>query len=131
MARRKHEFLGIDVKDESAAREWLTREWQASQEEVDRFDILVAADWQESYEGSAWILLRERSTGKLFEVSGGHCSCMGYEGQFEPAPSSETYLLSDNFNVSYRTEPKITDYIKRNFGGKKLARKTAKSPTAG
>ena len=35
-----------------------------------------------SYDGSAWVLLTK--DGKLYEVNGGHCSCYGLEGQWEP-----------------------------------------------
>lgn len=45
-------------------------------------EILLADYSYESYEGSAWVLYRK--DGKLFEVNGGHCSCYGLEGQWEP-----------------------------------------------
>ncbi len=42
--------------------------------------IIIAVYNQECYEGSAMVLF-ERD-GKLFEVHGSHCSCMGLEGQW-------------------------------------------------
>ena len=39
-----------------------------------------------SYEGWAWVLF-ERD-GKLYEVSGSHCSCYGLEGQWSPEETS-------------------------------------------
>lgn len=74
---------------EEQVREGLTSwSWQATQEEVDRFDILYGSETYECYEGYAFYLLRERSTGKLFEVNGSHCSCYEFEGQFEPEETS-------------------------------------------
>lgn len=34
------------------------------------------------YDGSAYVLFEKNN--KLFEVYGGHCSCFGLEGQFNP-----------------------------------------------
>jgi len=44
--------------------------------------ILFAAYLYENYSGSAFVLFAK--DGKLFEVNGGHCSCYGLEGQWEP-----------------------------------------------
>lgn len=44
--------------------------------------ILFASYGGAAYEGDA-VVLFERD-GKLFEVHGGHCSCHGLEGQWEP-----------------------------------------------
>lgn len=35
-------------------------------------------------DSSSWFLLKEKGSGKLFEVHGSHCSCYGFEGQFTP-----------------------------------------------
>ncbi len=45
-------------------------------------EILLAAYEHEGYEGSAMVLFERE--GQLFEVSGGHCSCYGLEGQWKP-----------------------------------------------
>jgi hypothetical protein len=44
-------------------------------------DILFAGYWYGSYDGSARVLYRK--DGKLYEFSGGHCSCSGLERQWE------------------------------------------------
>ncbi len=51
---------------------------------LDEAEILVAAYEIDGsgYEGSAYVLYKK--DGKLFEVEGSHCSCMGLEGQWEP-----------------------------------------------
>ena len=43
-----------------------------------------------SYDGSAFVLF-ERD-GKLYEVNGGHCSCYGLEGQWDPEETSVEVL---------------------------------------
>lgn len=48
--------------------------------------ILFASYTYEGYEGSAWVLFTKG--GKLYEVSGSHCSCYGLEGQWEPQETS-------------------------------------------
>lgn len=51
-------------------------------------------------DSSAWFLLRERGTQNLFEVSGSHCSCYGFEDQWKPEPTTREYLKSDKFSFS-------------------------------
>lgn len=45
-------------------------------------EVLYATYTYEDYEGSAYVLFQR--DGKLYEVHGGHCSCYGLEGQWEP-----------------------------------------------
>ena len=45
-------------------------------------EILFASYGYENYSGDAFVLFRR--DGKLYEVNGGHCSCYGLEGQWEP-----------------------------------------------
>jgi len=69
--------------------------YQVSQSFVDNYQILIAEVYRDGYEESSYFLLIEKSTGGLFEVRGGHCSCYGFEGQFEPASTSIEYLISE------------------------------------
>ncbi len=55
------------------------------------YEIIVAVYSQGSYDGQAYVLARK--DGKLFEVEGGHCSCYGLEGQWNPSEVSIKYLL--------------------------------------
>lgn len=50
----------------------------------DDIEILLASYTQECYEGDAFVLFKRKSDGKLYEVNGGHCSCYGLEGQWNP-----------------------------------------------
>lgn len=45
--------------------------------------VLVANYTYEDYSGDAYVLFERE--GQLFEVHGGHCSCYGLEGQWEPS----------------------------------------------
>lgn len=48
--------------------------------------IIFAAFTGDCYEGSAFVLF-ERG-GKLYEVNGSHCSCFGFEDQWDPEEAS-------------------------------------------
>lgn len=81
---------------EANIKEMLVKQYEASKEEVARFNILVAYEEEDSCGGDSHFLLREIATGQLFEVHGSHCSCYGFEGQFKPEPTSEKYLRSQH-----------------------------------
>lgn len=53
---------------------------------VDNANILFASYGYECYSGDAFVLLD--MCGNLYEVNGGHCSCYGLEGQWEPEETS-------------------------------------------
>jgi hypothetical protein len=53
-------------------------------------NILIAYYSCANYEGQAYVLYEQG--GKLFEVTGGHCSCNGLEGQWEPEETSISAL---------------------------------------
>jgi len=59
------------------------------EEALDDIQILLAAYEYECYNGQAFVLFLKE--GQLFEVFGGHCSCYGLEGQFDP----EKVILSE------------------------------------
>lgn len=52
----------------------------------ENINILLAWYGYGDYDGSAFVLF-ERD-GNLYEVNGGHCSCYGLEGQWEPEETS-------------------------------------------
>ncbi len=47
-------------------------------------EVLAASYDGYAYEGSAFVLFRDKRDGQLYEVNGSHCSCYGLEGQWEP-----------------------------------------------
>ena len=83
----------IDVKHH------IVTEYTVDEKTVDKFDILVAYEsvghW--GCDSSSYYLLRNKTDGELHEVHGSHCSCYGFEGQFEPEETSIEYLKSDRF----------------------------------
>lgn len=54
-------------------------------------DVLLASYGHENYSGDAFVLFKK--DGKLYEVNGGHCSCYGLEGQWEPEETTAAALL--------------------------------------
>lgn len=114
------EFLCLgdtDLPTELRARAWLFDEWKAKPEELVPFDVLIVLVRSWDYEEVAWMLLRDRATGKLYENTGSHCSCSGFEDQFLPAPSSAEYLLSDKFSLTSlnKYKPAVREYVRRNL----------------
>lgn len=77
----------------------IVKEYDAKREDVERFDFLVAYESVGNWgcDSSSWFLLRDKGTGELYEVSGSHCSCYGFEGQWEPSATTLGYLQSEHF----------------------------------
>lgn len=72
-------------------------------------EIILASYTYEDYSGDAFVLFRK--DGQLFEVNGGHCSCYGLEGQWEPEETSVEALrhrLAGNFGTTYVCDGKGT-----------------------
>ena len=90
-----------DLKNmtEIEVKQHIVTEYAVNEKTVDKFDILVAYEsvghW--GCDSSSYYLLRNKADGKLYEVHGSHCSCYGFEGQFEPEETSIEYLKSDRF----------------------------------
>lgn len=89
-------------KDSDVVRNKIVKDFEIARERIDEFQILVAYMSVGDYgcDSSAWLLLRDRKSGGLFEVHASHCSCYGFEGQFAPEPTTEAYLKSDKFSFS-------------------------------
>lgn len=68
-------------------------------EKLENYDILVAYESVGSWgcDSSSWFLIKDKTTGELYETHGSHCSCYGFEGQFEPEHTTVEYLQSDKF----------------------------------
>jgi len=64
---------------------WTTQEKIKEVEKgFEHVDVLLASYSYENYSGDAFVLFRDTRDGKLYEVHGGHCSCYGLEGQWDP-----------------------------------------------
>lgn len=84
---------GFDYGVPSAA------EKEALRATLEQYDIVVAYESVGDYgcDSSSWFLLRHRTSGAYFENHGSHCSCYGFEGQFDPEEVTLEHLRSDKF----------------------------------
>ena len=66
---------------------------------LDGFDFLVAYESVGNWgcDSSSWFLMRDKQTGTLYENYGSHCSCFGFEGQWEPEETSYGHIASEKF----------------------------------
>jgi len=71
-------------------------------------DILIAYESVGSWgcDSSSFFLLRKDS--KLYEINGSHCSCYGFENQFNPQETTKEALLQRSFYMGgYDDEEEI------------------------
>lgn len=89
-----------DLKDmtDSEVRKHLIEEYETTKEEVSKYDILIAYESEDSYEGNSFFLLKNKEDGGYYHTYGSHCSCYGFEGQFEPEKTTIKYLQSEHFS---------------------------------
>lgn len=73
-------------------------EFHADVKDVDKYKFIICYVDYGDYEGTGWILMKDKETGALYENHSGHCSCYGNEGQFTPEPTHLKYLKSSNFS---------------------------------
>ena len=85
---------------DAEVRSHIQSSYDAAPHVLDNFDILIAYESVGSWgcDSSSFFLLRNKSTNELFENHGSHCSCYGFEGQFEPDKTTIEYLTSTKFN---------------------------------
>jgi len=72
--------------------EGLMRDYSIDPQDLEGVNIILADYSYQDYEGNSFVLFEK--AGKLYEVNGGHCSCYGLEGQWEP----EEVLLEELLN---------------------------------
>lgn len=72
----------------------------AVSDELKKYKVMVAYESVGSWgcDSSSYFLLQNRETGIFYEFSGSHCSCYGFEGQFDPQEAPLEYLKSDKFH---------------------------------
>lgn len=90
-------MLGWFAEDDRFKTQQDLKEWIGSNFECDppAGEIVAASHTEPDYEESCWFLLKIGED--YFEATGSHCSCYGYEGQWELKPASLEYLTSNNF----------------------------------
>ncbi|PHE75142.1 hypothetical protein [Bacillus wiedmannii] len=90
-----------DLKDmsEEELRDHIVEDYEVEHEELDKYDILIAYESVGSWgcDSESFFLLNNKETGQLFENHASHCSCYGFEHQFEPEETTVEYLQSEHF----------------------------------
>jgi hypothetical protein len=76
-----------------------------------KIKILFAFYEYADYSGNAWVLFLQ--DGKLYEVNGGHCSCYGLEGQWDPEPTTlkDIAFRIKNGNWGYAWRSDLVDFL--------------------
>ncbi len=77
--------------------EEVSKRFEVERSKLDGMEFLIVYMQDDTWYGSAYFLVRDRETGLLYEVAGGHCSCNGFEGQWDPKITSKEYLLSEHW----------------------------------
>ena len=77
----------------------LLSDFNIQKEDIEGCNFIVADYAMGDYEGSAYVLFQKDD--KLYEVTAGHCSCYGLEGQWEPQETSVEALKHILENGSY------------------------------
>lgn len=62
-----------------------------------KYKFLIVQLDDSCYESSCYMLLKDNDN-NYYTIYGGHCSCYGYEGQFQPTPCNIHNVLD---NISY------------------------------
>ncbi|MNX73904.1 hypothetical protein D3C86_1053200 [compost metagenome] len=73
--------MGLYLNDFSSLTDVVSN-YGISHQELEGANMILADYTYENYEGSSYVLFEK--DGKLYEVSGSHCSCYGLENQWEP-----------------------------------------------
>lgn len=101
-------FINTTIKD-------IITDFNISLEYANTFDFLFAVYAQAEEKGMggrlAYILLRNKETNVLYDIVAGHCSCYGFEDQFEPTETSIEAIL---YRIVYGTLG-ITEESEDNF----------------
>lgn len=84
--------------NEDEVRKHLRETFQAP-DAAEGCDILVAYESVGSWgcDSSSFTLMRRQSDGALLENHGSHCSCYGFEGQWEPEETTKEALLAKTY----------------------------------
>jgi hypothetical protein len=81
-----------DLKDlnEDDIKGHIATDYEYDRNELDKYKFIIAYESVGSWgcDSSSFFLFKEKKSGTLFEVHGSHCSCYGFEGQFEPEETS-------------------------------------------
>jgi hypothetical protein len=107
------ELVGLT---EEGVKQTVACEFEVSRDAVSCYEFYVATIEQQDYEGHAYFLMKHQETGDFYEVEGGHCSCFGFEGQWEPKIAPKAYLGSEQYSPGYSYhKDEIKQFVKQLF----------------
>ena len=114
------EYVGSTYED---VVEDITYNYEVERQTVDEYQIVIAILNDHGYEEDSYFLMVK--SGKLYENFAGHCSCMGFEGQFQPEETTVDYLMSKQY--TNRDDTEIMNFLRSGilrsiFREKKLKR---------
>lgn len=95
----------------------MLRDFEAPDDALKGKTVLVAVYAYGCYEGDAYVLLRDNATGAFEEVHGGHCSCYGLEGQWQPETADPDAILHRIDKGTWGTEAEVADYVRAALTG--------------
>lgn len=84
----------------------LLKQYDAPADALNGATLIFAWYEYENYEGYSLVVFRR--DGKLFEVTGSHCSCYGLEGQWEPEETTVEALLLRDFPAREELKTALT-----------------------
>lgn len=102
----KKQLLVGDVSGmtDAEVRSHIIKEFSIDESQLEPYEVVMASQNEDTYDGSFYILLKYKEYGEFYEVHGSHCSCYYYEGQFEPELAPAEYLLSQHNRYCRNTE---------------------------
>ncbi len=80
---------------------WVADNFNEDEGNLSKYEFMVAQVNEDSYDGSSYFLVKNRETGEFFEVNASHCSCYGYEDQWQPKIASRVYLQSNQYMAGW------------------------------
>ena len=104
---------------EAEVKAHLVNEYEAELGIVNDLEVLIGYESVGSWgcDSSSFFLLRDKD-GKLFEVHGSHCSCYGFEGQFnleETTIEALKFRINESYNHSVFYTGGYDDHEKENI----------------
>ena len=111
-----NEILFLDEcagKTEAEVKAFLAEEFEIEPASLADAKLLFARVSQGGYEGDAMVIL-ERD-GRLVEVNGSHCSCHGFEGQWDEEPIADISVLLARDDYEFEGEDKNNVRLTREF----------------
>lgn len=87
--------------------------------ELDAYDVVAGVLSGDGWSESCVLILRERTSGEMFVVNASHCSCFGFEDQFDPDPFTLEALASVKYGLLKELWTAGEVEIRAAFGGAK------------